>query len=380
MTFSAIFQGVRLYAETLGSLPLEVRRRRGDSKAPDPESPLWPILHDQPNEWQSAQDWIEFMTGVSVLRGNSFSEIVSGPSGFVDQLLPIHPNRVTVQRVQNSYRLQYKIADLDGGGSRMLPRERVFHLRGFGSDGFVGLSVGDLARQSIGLGLAMESYGARLFSQGVRPSGVMEVAGRLTPEQRTALKADIRGVYGGLATAHAPILLESGMKWTQVGLTNEDSQFIESRGFQILDVARWLNLPSHMLRIEKQPTYASIEQFAREFVMYSIRPWAHRWRQAIQVQLITDPSLFAEFNLDALLQGTTLDRYNAHQLAVAGRAWKTINETRREEGLDPDPNPENDTVQQPANIGTLPGDPKPPGLMRCSRMRLGAPYAGNTRR
>ena len=326
---SAVYAAVRILSETVAQVPLIVYRRTANGGKERAENhPLFSLLHDQPNPWQTSFEWREMMTGHLALRGNAYNEIISGPRGAVDQLIPLHPDRVTVKQLDNK-RLAYEFRPVEGP-ARILNQDEVFHIKGLSSDGIMGISPISLMRESIGLALATEKYGAGLFTSDGAIRGVLTHPGQMSPEGRKNLKSTFsKGAAGGTA------LLEEGLKWEKIAMTAEDAQFLMTRKFQINEFARWFNIPPHLLRDLDKATFSNIEQQAIDFVLYSMMPWFRRWEQAITRDLILAPqTFFAEFLIDGLLRGDTKSRYAAYASAITN-GWMTRNEARIKENLNP---------------------------------------------
>jgi len=213
---SAVFASVRAISEDVASLPLFIYQRRADGgKNRAPFHPLYDLLHDQPNRWQTAFEFREMAQGHVLLRGNFFAQIVPGPRGAVDQLVPLHPDRVKVE-VTDAGDIRYRVRRKDGSEYVLLDDE-VFHLRGLSSDGILGLSVIALARESIGMTLAAEGYGGRFFNHGASPSGVLSTDQKLTPEAAERMAQDWQNKHAGVDNAHKVAVLEQGLKCSRSG-------------------------------------------------------------------------------------------------------------------------------------------------------------------
>lgn len=329
---SQVFNAVTLISGGQAGFPAILYRRlpgRGKERALD-ES-LFEVLHDTPNNWQTAFEFREFMQGVVLLRGNAYAEILSGPRGFVDQLIPIHPALVEVERLENR-RLRYQVREPDGT-KRAITQDRMFHLRGLSGDGVTGLSVISLMRESIGLALATEGHGATVFSQRANHAGILEMPSRLDDDAYKRLKGQLDARTTGQRNAHSTLILENGLTWKQIGMDNEDAQFLLTRTFQIQEVARWFNIPPHKLSDLTKSSFNNIEEENLAYVTDTLGPWNVRWEQAIARDLIMNPrELFVEFLVDALLRGKTKERYEAHGKAIRD-GWKTPNEVRETENL-----------------------------------------------
>ncbi len=230
----------------------------------------------------------------------------------------------------------YRI-NLPQGGQAVLRKEQVLHVAGPGWDGLVGKSVIALARESIGLGMAAEQFGASFFGNGAHMAGVLEHPGNLTEEAAERLRKQWRELYSGLSNAHRIAVLEEGMKYQRIGIPPEDAQFLQTREFQVEEVARWFNLPPHMLKDLRRSTFSNIEHQALEFVKYSLLPWLRRFEQAIKARLLAgedEQDLYAEFSIEGLLRGDIESRYRAYATARQW-GWFSANDVRRMENMDP---------------------------------------------
>lgn len=335
LTISTVFRCVSAIAQDISGMPLIVYQREDRGKSRARGHPLYELLHDRPNAWQTSFQWREMMMGHLLLRGNAYSLIQAGPRGFVDQLIPLNPARMKVEQLSNR-RLKYTYR-WENGQSEAYTQDEIFHLQGLSGDGIVGLSVVELARESFGLGLATEQYGARFFGQDASPGGVLQLDGTLSDDAARRLEKSWSQAHGGLAGSHRVAVLEQGTKWQQVGLSNEDAQFLSTRSFQIEETARWFGVPLHRIgHTEKATSWGTgIEQFNLGYIAYTLIPWLRRWEQAISKDLILAPDrFFAEFLLDHLLRGDITARYNAYRVAIV-TGWMTRNEVREHENLNP---------------------------------------------
>lgn len=334
MQVAAVFSCVNLLARTLAMLPLTIRKWEANGDTSDaPQNPLWGVLRSRPNDWQTSYDFRAMMMGHLCLRGNAYAEIKAGRRGAVDQLIPLHPDRVTVRR-NSEGTLLYNISELNGV-IRTLVADEVFHIRGLSSDGVLGLSPITQMREAVGLALATEEHGARLFSNGARPGGILKLPGKLSPTAKANLKSDWEEMQGGLGNSHRVAVLTEGLEWEQIGLSNNDAQFLASRNFQIEEIARIFQVPLFMLGVtEKSTTWGSgIEQLLIGFVIYTLMPWIVAWEQAISRDLIIAPeTYFPKFNLNALLRGDSSTRASFYKTMVSLHAM-TPNEVREREDM-----------------------------------------------
>ena len=331
LCISTVFRCVSAIAQDIAAMPLIMYRRTNTGKERARNHPLYEVLHDQPNDWQTSFDWREMIMAHILLRGNAYCIIEEGPRGFADQLIPLNPARMVVKQLPTR-RLTYTYT-WENGRPETFTQDEIFHLRGLTSDGIVGLSVVALARESFGLGLATEQYGARFFGQGGGPGGVLQVAGTLSPEAGKRLEASWTQAHTGLSTSHKVAVLEKGTEWKQVGLSNEDAQFLSTRNFQIEEIARWFGVPLHRIgHTEKATSWGTgIEQFNLGYVNQTLMPWLKKWEQAIARDLLLAPKVFfAEFLMDHLMRGDTNARFNAYRTAIT-TGWMTRNEVRERE-------------------------------------------------
>lgn len=337
LKLSAVYACDRLISETVASLPAVVYERMADGgRKRATNHPLYDVLHQQPNEYQTAAEFYDFMTHCALMRGNAFARIVAGPRGFVDQLIPLHPDYVTMEPGPRGG-LRYRV-QLPGQDPQLLLDEDVLHVKGMSADGLTGVSVVAYAREALGLALGAERYGARYFKNDARPGGVLEVAKSLSPEAGKKLKESWEAAHTG-DNQHRVAVLEDGVTFKEVGITNKDSQFLEIREFQAEDICRWFRVPPHMVGLTSKVTSwgSGIEQLGQGFITYTLMPWLIRWQQAITRDLILAPDkYFVEFLTDALLRGDLKGRYDAYAIALdPAKGFMTLNEVRQRENLNP---------------------------------------------
>ncbi len=359
LQISTVYACDRLISGTLATLPLLVYRRRSDGhgKERDPLHPLSRLLHSRPNVSQTAWQWKRMMQSWLLLRGIAVSRLVLGPSGAVEQLVPIHPDSIVETSKTREGRLRFRVRE-PGGQEQVLLQDDVFGLM-LSLDGVKPLSVIGLAREGFALAKAMEIFGARFFGSGAHPSGVLTHPNTLGEETRKALEVSWNRQHGGLHHSSEAIVLEEGMKWQPMGISNEDSQFLESRKFQREEIATWFGVPQHKVGILDRATFSNIEHQGIEFVQDCMLPWLTLWEQCILRDLVIDPEVhFAEFLVQGLLRGDTATRFASYALAITN-GWMTRNEVRELENLNPLQGL--DVVLTPLNMAWAPGpsDPEP---------------------
>ncbi len=331
---SAVLACARILAESVASLPLILYERRADGKRRATEHNLYRILHDLPNPEMTSMEFRELLMGHLALWGNAYAEIETDGRGRVVALWPLRPDRMEVVRDGPELRYRYR---LPSGDIVVLRKEYVLHIRGFGTDGVVGLSMIALARQAIGLSLATEEFGARFFSNGARPGIVLKHPGRLSDEAERRLRKSWTDRHGGLSNAHRVGILEEGMDIAQIGIPPEDAQFLDTRKFQVTEIARIFRVPPHMLADLERATFSNIEHQSIEFVTHTLRPWLVRWEQAIHRDLLLERErgrYFAEFLVDGLLRGDIRSRYEAYSIGRQN-GWLSANDIRRLENMNP---------------------------------------------
>lgn len=331
---SCVVQSCRLIAETVGTVPLKLYRELADGAGKEEARGhfLWPILRRRPNPWQSNVEWRTTMTAQAALWPMAVAE-KKFRNGTME-LWPLDPDSIQVDQLDTG-RLRFHVTREDGRID-VLTQDEVFRVQGFGSHRFMGANLLSLAREAVALWLAMEKFSGLFFWQGQRPGLVFEVPGKLDDEQYDRMQKAIERRSAGLANMHRPLLAEGGAKPHAVGFSPEESQSVESRQEQVREFARWFNIPEHMLHSGKQPNYASIEQFAREFVDYTIRPWCIRWESRLDRDLIIEDDVFAEHVLEGLLRGNFKDQVEAFAIAIMN-GFMSENEVRSKLNLNPVP-------------------------------------------
>ena len=329
MTYSAVWAAVRAISEGVASLPLQVFRRGHDgSRSKANDHPLYRILHDQPNPELSALTFRETLMGHALVWGNGYAEIVRDKnSGRVQQLWPLDPSLVEPVRDENG-ELYYKYGQII-----FLPAE-ILHIKGLSFDGVKGYSVIAQAKNSIGLGMAVEEFGSTFFGQGGKPAGVISVPGKLNSEAIQNMRKSWEDMHATVKNAHRVAILQNGVTYQTIGTPPDDAQWIASRSFQLQEVARWFKIPASKIGAGAG-TYSSLEQDNLAFLQETLRPWLIRWEQEINFKLISSlDQLYAEHNQDALLRGDTAGR-SAFYASALSWGWLSRNDVRALENLPP---------------------------------------------
>ena len=335
LSLSTYFAAIRAISEDVAKLPLKVYRRRGDTKSEVPNHALSRILGQSPNDDMTAISFRETLTAHALGWGDGYAEIIDDPSGEVGGLNILEPDTVQVDR-DSTDNLVYEVRERDTGQTRRLARWRVFHLHGLSFNGIRGYSAATLARQSIGLGLALEKSGAALFGNNGRPGGVLKHPGVLEGESRKRFEESWKSTHGGGENMHKTAVLEQGMDYMPIAVPNKDAQWIEARQFLVEDLCRWLRIPPHKVQHLLRATFSNIEAQAIEYLQDTLLPWLVRWEQEISRKLIRQQTrgLFAEHVIAGILRGDIQTRYGAY---ATGRqwGWLSVNDVRRFENMNP---------------------------------------------
>ena len=341
LQMSAVYACVRILAESIASLPLHFYKYNdagGKEKAVD--HPLYWLLHDEPNPEMSSFSFRETLMTHLLLWGNAYAQIVRNGRGEVIALYPLMPDRMTVDRDARG-RIYYEYARSDSDANTLgkkssviLSPEDVFHIPGLGFDGLVGYSPIAMAKQAIGMGLACDEYGAAFYQNGAQPGGVLEHPNVVKDPKR--VRESWNAIYQGSRNAHRIAVLEEGMTYKPISISPEQAQFLETRKFQIDEIARIFRVPPHMIGDLEKSSFSNIEQQSLEFVKYTLAPWISRWEQAIQRSLLLMSErtrYFARFNVEGLLRGDYQSRMNGYAVARQN-GWMSANDIRELESLD----------------------------------------------
>ncbi|MDE9428395.1 phage portal protein [Xenorhabdus bovienii] len=357
MQLTAVFSCVRVLAESVGMLPCSLYEQlaRGNKRAT--RERLNTLLSVKPNNYMTPQEFWELLIACLCLRGNFYAYKVKA-LGEVVELLPLEPGSV-VPKLNSDWLPEYQVT-FPNGDSRTLTQDEIWHVRIFTLDGLTGLSPIAYARQAIGLGLATEEHGSRLFGNGTVTSGVLQTDEKLTDEAFDRLKTDFEAQHQGLVNAHKPIILEMGLKWSQISLSAEDAQFLETRKFQLEEICRIFRVPLHMVQNTDRATFNNIENLGIGFINYSLVPYLTRIEQRINAGLVKGTKqgrFYAKFNTGALLRGDMKSRFEAYTRGINWGIYSP-NECRELEELNPREG--GDIYLTPMNMTTDPDSPPKP--------------------
>lgn len=340
LSVTAVYSCVRILSEAIAGLPLHTYKCRsngGKEKAID--HPLYFILHDEPNPEMTSFVFRETMMSHLLLWGNAYAQILRNGKGDVIALYPLAPNRMTVDRASNG-RIYYTYSTSDDDNPKLkskgqvyLKSEDVLHIPGLGFDGLVGYSPIAMARNAIGMAMACEEYGAKFFANGASPSGVLEHPSTIKNPDK--LRESWNSLFKGSSNSHQIAVLEEGLKYQPISISPNEAQFLETRKFQINEIARIFRIPPHMIGDLEKSSFSNIEQQSLEFVKYTLDPWVTRWEQSICRRLFKDSEkaeYFVKFNVDGLLRGDYQSRMNGY---ATGRqnGWLSANDIRELENM-----------------------------------------------
>lgn len=340
---TAVYACVRILSETIASLPLHVYRYTEGGKTKDTEHALYTLLHDEPNPDMTSFVFRETLMSHLLIWGNAYSQILRDRSGQVIGLYPLLPDQMSVHRSEKGKlfyvynRYEEDNPNFQEKGSIVLSQEEVLHIPGLGFDGLIGYSPIALAKNAVGITLACEEYGASFFGNGANPGGVLEHPGILKDPAK--VRDSWNAVYQGTRNAHKVAVLEEGMSYKQIGIPPEEAQFLETRKFQINEIARLFRIPPHMVGDLEKSSFSNIEQQSLEFVKYTLDPWVVRFEQALKKSLLLPEEKkthFIKFNVDGLLRGDYQSRMNGYAIGRQN-GWLSTNDIRELEELNPIP-------------------------------------------
>lgn len=330
-SISAVYAAVAAISETVASLPLDVFRRTDDGREKARTHPLYALLHDSPNDWQTALEFREQMQRHVLLRGNAYAEVVWSRSGRVEALKPLHPDSVSILRTADD-RLLYEATDRHGRTRRLLPEE-MLHLRYHSDDGVLGRSPLKVARDTVGLALAERTHGERMFAQGTKLSGVIETQAGTTKAQAGEIRESWAAGYGGVGSHGKTAVLPQGAVFKTVSMTLEDAEWIEARRLSVEEVARLFRVPPVLIGDLREANYSNAVELGRYFVTHTLRRHLVMWEQSISRTLINDSgTYYAEHNVEGLLRGDSVARSNFYQRGIED-GWMLRSEVRSLENL-----------------------------------------------
>lgn len=330
LAVSAVCACVRLLSESVASLPLFVFRRTETSKVKASEYPLYWVLHNSPNDYQTSYTWLaQAMTHV-LLHGNAYSAIERDSAGVVKRLWPLQPEYLTVQTTGDAIIYEY----YRNAEKHTFGFSDVLHLKGPSLNGVTGLSIIGLAKQGIGLATAQDQHGAAMFRNRARPGVLLKMPGVLTQQQRSTIRESFDANFSGAMNAGKMFLLEAGMELAgTVGFSAEDSQFLQSRQFSVQEIARWFRVSPTMIGDLSRSTYSNSEQEQLSFLQHSLRPWLVNIEAELNLKLFPSRTqFFAEFDMSGFQRADQATRYEAYSKGLTA-GFLTVGDVRSWENL-----------------------------------------------
>ena len=330
MQTTAVYACVRILSETIASLPLHTYQKTDKGKEKAVDHPLYHLLHDEPNPEMTSFVFRETLMGHLLLWGNAYAQVIRDGRGKVMALYPLMPDKMTVHRSEGG-ELYYSY--FKEGTESVLKHWEVLHIPGLGFDGLLGHSPIAMAKNAIGMAIATEEYGANFFNNGANPGGVLEHPGILKDPER--VRKSWNSVYAGSGNAHKVAVLEEGMSFKPIGIPPEQAQFLQTRKFQLNEIARIFRVPPHMIGDLEKSSFSNIEQQSLEFVKYTLTPWLSRWEIAMKKSLLSPSEkkdYFIKHNVEGLLRGDYKTRMEGYSIGIQN-GFLSPNDVRELEDL-----------------------------------------------
>jgi HK97 family phage portal protein len=311
-----VYSCVRVRSESFAMLPLTIYKRRSKGKGQDEawNHPLYQILHSTPNEDMTSMTWRETVNGHLDLSGNTYSIINTNQRGQIIELYPWDWHMIQPFRDTATGEIKYQVNDR--GKTEILPKDRVFHVPGLGFDGIQGYSTIRMAKEAVGLGLAVSEFSERFFGQGMNVGTILETEKTFkSQDELDMVRSQFEERYSGLNNSHRPIVLHGGLKFNRIPMPLTDAQFIETTKLNMEQICGLYRVPPHLVANLDRATFSNIEQQSIEFVVYSMLPLINRFEQTMNWKLFTPAEraagYYTKFNLDGLLRGDAIARAEA---------------------------------------------------------------------
>lgn len=327
MRISAVYACVRVISESVASLSIDLYERSSDGSREKVSSPLSSLLKVQPNSDMSAYSFLEAMTTAAVFNGNAFAQIVRAVNGKIIALRPMCNSKVQIRQEPSGGRIFFMYE-----GNRF-EQDEVIHVKGPSRDGVVGMNPIEVAREAMGLSISAEKHGSKFFDNAFSPSGFLLYPSPVAEEARINIAESLSKNYSG-DNAHKVAVFDNGADYKPMALSNNDAQFLETRKFQLNEIARMFRVPPHMIGDLERATFSNVEQQAIDFVVYTLRPWLRRWEDELNRKLVAGSNKFIEFNVASLLRGDTASRFNSYAIGRQN-GWLSANDIRKMENMNP---------------------------------------------
>lgn len=365
MRVSTVYACVRLIAGAIAGLPIHVYQRETEGERERVEHPYWNLLNEEPAPAYSAPSFWEWITAQVLLRGDGLAYLVRNRAGTVTSIIPLNRSQVVIKREltgnpKQPHRLVYYISTDDGAFGAQ--QEDILHFPGMGFDGVESMSVIEWGgRQSTGIAIGADEYAGTFFSNGAQPQHVIKAQGKMSESQQEAFRDAWVKKYSGKGPNGMPLILTEGLDVDQLTMSGKDAQLLESRQWQVVDIARAFGVPPFMVgETTKSTSWGSgIEQMGIGFVTYTLAPPLRRFQAELKRKLFPRGRYFCEFDTRGLLRGDHEARANYYQAALGGTqnpAWMTQNEIRKLENLPPIDGGDELSKPEPSNE---PNEPTP---------------------
>ena len=346
MTYAPVYRAVNLISQDVAKLPLVVYRRNGEGKDKATQHPAYRVLRYQTSSTMSAFEFKSTLTADALLYGSGYAAIIRNQAGTAQELIPLTPG-ATRENWNGDVRSYITTIN---NVEETLRAEDVLHIRAL-----YGLGVVELARESIGLGMAAELYGSVFFKNNARPSAVLEHPGHLDNDARDNLRRSWQAMHGSVSNSHKVAILEEGMQLKAFASSNKDAEFNETRQLEVRNIASWFGIPPHMLADNTRTSYNSLESENQAYLDSSLDPWLCTWETECRAKLLTQSQQqrdthFVEFNRNALVRANMEARGSYYNLAIQG-GWMSRDEIRGRENLNPIPGEGGSTFMVPLNMG-----------------------------
>lgn len=355
MSSTAVFAAIRNISSGVGQIPLHLYRRLDDrNRRSARDHYLFEMFHDRPNPEMTSQEFREWLTAQMLLHGSAFAEIEFA-GGRPVALWPLFSRDVSMMQ-DKSGQMLYRVTSTKG--SAVLSPKNILHLKGFSSGGVLGIPGLSRCSGAVGLGLTLERFARKFFSNGISPSGVLSHPGELGDDAQARLKKQVDDKNSGLDNAFRSLILEEGMTWTQIGVDPKSAQALESRTFAILDVCRIFDIPPHRLMELTRATFSNIGVQGEEYLKFTLDPHLRRWESRLWLDVIPEADkkeYFVEFLREGFLRLDFEKRMNGYSIAL-DRGVFTRNEVRAMENRNPIPG--GDLAMVPMNMVIIGEDGK----------------------
>jgi len=336
LSISAVLACITIIVEDLSSVPLILYQRKTKGRDRAWQSPYYRLMHDRPNSEHTAMVFREIMLGHMLGWGNFYGQMIWNSAGEVTDIWPLRPDRMSVERVAGQRIFRYNTTD---GKQRNFLSESILHLPAFGFNGLTGLSRVAMARNAIGLAKSAEKFGSKFYQNDARPGVVYQSPAKFSDTAYNHLHDSLIAEYQGVDNSHNPMILEEGLTIKEIGIPPEDAQFLETRRFQVAEIARFFRVPLHMIgEVTGSTSWGSgIDSQEQGYINHTLRPWAIRIEQGLDQQLLLEAdrgTQYFEHLFDALLRGDVATRNNSYVQAITN-GWMSPNEVRSRENLSP---------------------------------------------